>query len=380
MPSIFKNTRFDFRRKNDEDGSIPSPRPYNLSKDDATAESLFAGTSAGAVMERATTIHRTNPPHPDIIQGNPLTFLCAWLISAVLAIFIPWIQWSVKKHRYQNYMYNNNGQGYNYQQAPQGEMLYDINNCKWWKFRCQPIYINQNGDFVNNQQAAPSWWNAWGTTQEQMDQNIQQGIAPTSLKFVYAWQMLMFSAVVFYGFLAIVQRRETSSGLMMVLLVWANYSFLSMLMLAAGSILSDEQDLGNGGFYGQFAVLLFMTDFWYTLYGLAFALVLWVRSTMATKRIRSLEKAAASIPTQVEMYNPVQIITPTGSEAVDQSTDPVLEYRAFNGSYSEPETEETEKGTVTNYQAYKEPAPKETKETKKKTVQDDDVDDFVKVI
>ena len=79
----------------------------------------------------------------------------------------------------------------------------------------------------------------------------------------------MFLGILYYGYNAISKRRSTSS-LVAVLMVWANFNFLSMWMLANGAISVDGRGLENSGFYGQFSVLMFMTDFWYTIFGIIF--------------------------------------------------------------------------------------------------------------
>jgi hypothetical protein len=68
------------------------------------------------------------------------------------------------------------------------------------------------------------------------------------------------------------------TGLLVALVVFGNMSFLSLFMLAEGSIVTDAEYIQDiGGFYGQFSVLMFITDVWYILFCTAFAVVFGMR-------------------------------------------------------------------------------------------------------
>jgi len=57
---------------------------------------------------------------------------------------------------------------------------------------------------------------------------------------------------------------------MIALALFANMSFLSMWWLADGSIVTDTEYVQQTGFYGQFAVLMFITNAWYVLFGIVY--------------------------------------------------------------------------------------------------------------
>lgn len=225
----------------------------------------------------------------------------AWIVSGVAAVLIPLIFRTIHMKKYRNeYMkyywqqeyeqyaqqrqqnYEKYGNQYNYGGAymadyDQNEYA-DVNNCKWWKLNCFSFFVNQEGEAMEDQVWAPNWYSGFMTTEEErqeMQDNLEQ---PGSLKFVYVWQILMFAVIGWYG-LKVIHQNRNPSGLIVALLVWANFAFISMWLMADGSIVTDGQLVKRSGFYGQMSVLIFMSNFWYFIHGLAFVLVFWIRST-----------------------------------------------------------------------------------------------------
>jgi hypothetical protein len=215
-------------------------------------------------------------------QG-PVPFLAAWVTVGFLTLIIPYFRWSTMKNKYQEAygQYNQNDENY------VGEAdEYDTNHCWWYQWNCQSYYTNGNGEGV----WIPNWYSGWYTSEEELARANENGESPGALKFVFAWQMLMFLAILGYGF-SVIRNSKPSSGLFGILLVWANVSFLSMWMLASGVIQTDGDLLELVGFYGQFSVLMFITDFWYTLFGLVFALALCIRAQSAKSKQNSTSKS-----------------------------------------------------------------------------------------
>jgi hypothetical protein len=113
------------------------------------------------------------------------------------------------------------------------------------------------------------------------DTNANSG----AIKFVYAWQLIMFVGLLAYGAIVLfkfrgplAQSRMALWSLLLLLFVWMNFSFIIMWLLGNGSIYTEGRELeAVGGFYNQFSVLLFMTEFWYLLWSLCFCVALAVR-------------------------------------------------------------------------------------------------------
>ena len=242
----------------------------------------------------------TNPPSPMV--NNLLSV--AWGLCGALTVIGPSIYRNMKMGKYQNmwYKYNweeaqqqyeqnqneyyeNNyenqymqyyGQG-NYQyQWEQMRGNYDVNQCKWYQFNCFPYYINENGEPEPMAGWYPSWFSGWTITEEEREQMLEDGETSRALVFTYVWQIIMFIIILAYGFIVIRQNRVVS-GITVALIVFANMSFLAMWMLADGSIITDGEDVQNLGFFGQFPVLMFITNASYVIFGIVFASIFVIR-------------------------------------------------------------------------------------------------------
>mmetsp|Transcript_85561 Transcript_85561/g.173588 ORF Transcript_85561/g.173588 Transcript_85561/m.173588 type:complete len:298 (-) Transcript_85561:216-1109(-) len=248
-------------------------------------------------------VRKITPKRGESIDSlnNTLFFNFVWIVSGVVSVLIPLIYRIIHMKRYrEEYMkyywqqeyeeyaeerkenyekygnsYNNGGYGEEYQQNGEYE---DVNKCRWWDFNCFSFFVNKDGEPQEDQEWAPAWYSGFIVTEQQrqeMEDNLEQ---PGSLKFVYVWQMMMFLVILWYGSVVIRQQRNIT-GLIIALLVWSNFAFLSMWLMADGSIVSDGQSVKRTGFYGQMSVLIFMTNFWYFLHGLFFLVLFWLRSS-----------------------------------------------------------------------------------------------------
>merc|ERR1712085_242220 len=79
------------------------------------------------------------------------------------------------------------------------------------------------------------------------------------------------------------RQKRIVTGLLLSLFVFANMSFLSMWMLADGSIYIDGEYVQRRGFYGQFSVLVFMANAWYVLFGVIFLVVFGLKASRMNK-------------------------------------------------------------------------------------------------
>lgn len=224
----------------------------------------------------------TNPPSP----GANNLLAAAWLVGGALTILGPLIYRTVKIGNYQNLfeMYNweeaQQNQYYNqdnYQyQWEQMRGSYDINQCKWWQLNCFPYYINENGEPEPMAGWYPSWFSGWAQTEEEREQMMEDGETSSAIIFTYVWQIIMFIVILTYGFIVIKQNRIVT-GVTVALVVFANMAFLALWMLADGSIITDGEYIEKVGFYGQFPVLMFMTNAWYFVFGIVFAAIFAIR-------------------------------------------------------------------------------------------------------
>uniref|UniRef100_A0A7S4AAV4 Uncharacterized protein n=1 Tax=Pseudo-nitzschia australis TaxID=44445 RepID=A0A7S4AAV4_9STRA len=253
---------------------------------------------------------------PNLSQANDAVLSFIWIVSGVLTVLIPLIYRTIRKNMYrEEYMkyfweeeyeyyaeqrkqnYENDANGYNYGGAYTANAYseyMDVNRCRWWQLNCFSFFVNSEGEPMEDQEWMPAWYSGFSLTEEEraeMQDNLEQ---PGSLKFVYVWQIVLFLALGVYGVMVIQQNRNPT-GLIIGLLVWSNFAFLSMWLMADGSIITEGQDVKRTGFYGQMSVLIFMTNFWYFLHGLAFLLVFWIRaSSMAEEDKKEKEQRTAA--------------------------------------------------------------------------------------
>lgn len=245
--------------------------------------------------------------------SNTVMLSIVWIVSGVLTVLVPLVYRTIHKNKYReiymSYFWQEEYQAYeqqlqqNYQQYGNsynygGAYMYDgsgerewvdVNNCKWYQINCFSFYANRDGEPMPDQEWYPRWFSGFTTTEEEqqeMEANLEQ---PGSLKFVYVWQLLMFVVIGWYGMLVIRQNRNPT-GLIVALVVWANFSFLSMWLMADGGIVTDGEQVKRSGFYGQISVLIFMSNFWYFLHGLAFVVVFWLRASfLAQERQKEIK-------------------------------------------------------------------------------------------
>lgn len=105
---------------------------------------------------------------------------------------------------------------------------------------------------------------------------MEDGETSSAMIFVYVWQLIMFLIILAYGFIVIRQNRVVT-GVSVALVVFTNMCFLCMWLLADGSIVTDGEYVQRTGFYGQFAVLMFITNAWYVVFGLIFSAIFAIR-------------------------------------------------------------------------------------------------------
>jgi hypothetical protein len=89
----------------------------------------------------------------------------------------------------------------------------------------------------------------------------------------------MFIAILLYGVFILVKRQSTS-GLRLSLILFAQFALLSLRMMGQGVISLDDRDLEDSiyGWYGQIGALMAYTSFWYVLYCIVFTIAFTVRA------------------------------------------------------------------------------------------------------
>ena len=296
--------------------------------------------------------------HMRKVTYSNLFLLVAWLLLGTAAILIPVISRSMKMKNYNNmyymynweeanqdyqqqqeeyyqqqyqngggqnggnanYNYNYNGQqgqgqgqgqnaeenywqnGNSYSQWEQMTGKWDLNNCRWYQMSCYPYYINDNGQPVPTEGWYPGWFSGWSRSEEEREQMNEDGETSMAMKFIYIWQMLMFLILLAYGCVVVRQKRIVT-GLWIALFMFTNMSFLSMWMLADGSIYTDGEYVQRRGFYGQLSVLAFMANAWYVAFGLIFMLVFGLKARRMNKEAEDKIQSDAQLQLQQPQHH-----------------------------------------------------------------------------
>jgi hypothetical protein len=208
-----------------------------------------------------------------------------WVATGILTVAVPLIfrtmkvkDWKLTQLQYgwegqyqqqmeqQQYYYQNAG-GYYRSKWEQMRQSYDMNECKWWQFGCFRYFTNNDGEVEAGAGWYPIWYSGWAKTDDERQELQELGLSSGSMYFVYVWQILMFLVILGYGYIVLKQDRPLT-GLMVALVVYANMCFLAMWWLADGSIITDSEYVQATGFYGQFPVLMFITNAAYVLFGI----------------------------------------------------------------------------------------------------------------
>lgn len=269
-----------------------------------------------------------------------------WVASGFLTVVVPLVfrNMRVRDFRELNMMYNwdqewqqqqqgqydyansanwNGGQYY----ANQYESMrqnYDINGCRWWQLNCYPYYINADGDAQPEAGWFPSWYSGWAKTEEEREELRDAGLTSAAMRFVYVWQILTFAVILAYGFVVLKQKRFVT-GLLIALVVFANMCFLAMWWLADGSIVIDSDYVQATGFYGQFAVLVFITNASYVFFGLVHSgILVWHGHSMQEEAERAGEQHQPE-PTTSHTPNYWHMDTPSTKVSPNESGWTVVE-------------------------------------------------------
>lgn len=258
----------------------------------------------------------------------------SWIISGLLAIFIPITIWSVHRNSYFNsygsYIqaqdYYDNAKRYYEQQQENKNNYYNYNGnnnyyngnqsnykeCSWINWACRKrqwqyaTYSQDNNGDGNVNQQMPSWFIFFGGETEQMqrwrEENNEDGAeggrrnqsaaSGGALNFVYFLTLGLFLTLVVFGAMIIKKRNTptsstTGAGSLMnmthltVFLVITMIIGLMNLIMTVGILSSgDEKDNEDSyyGWYGQTAVLVAYTDFWMMLFSFSFLIAFQIKN------------------------------------------------------------------------------------------------------
>lgn len=199
-----------------------------------------------------------------------------WFGGGGLSIFLPLISFGVARIRLHQQQ-QNNGEG---EGDGGGEAGY--NTCHWWQWGCN-TYYQEDGDQQqqqnnnNDDQPSTPWWWFFADEETRRKREESQSNNP-ALVFVYVWSLVLFCAILYFG------HRELRNGsdlyrVVACLAVFANFSFLTMFLIGGlQGVETEGRELEEQGFYAQFSVMMFLSNFYWTLFAASFALFFTVQA------------------------------------------------------------------------------------------------------
>jgi len=256
--------------------------------------------------------------------------LFGYLLSSCLAVIIPTSKWIQERNKYYSYA----GQYVEYEQQQrqyEEQQNGDYNNynyasssvCSWWNYRCRirmqryQEYAQQNedrnGEGAYMRAMLPDWFFFFGGEIEQDEREREEmgmGKNEGSVKFVYAWLMVMFVGLTIFAMHSMWVGKDRM-GLIVALLLFGQFSLLNLLT-SVQAVETENRQMEDSiyGWYGQFAVLLAYTDFWIMLHCFLAAAVLGLMRLFENKRASSAE----AVQEDIEGYRREEDVIPAEGE------------------------------------------------------------------
>jgi uncharacterized Tic20 family protein len=162
------------------------------------------------------------------VRRNPL--LMAWNVSTFISVIVPLIVYWVRRS--------------NEQASGDGE---NNNGWTWW-------WSNNNNENNNDNEQGGWWYRFWSGENDRREEEQGSG----GLVFVYLWTLVMFVVLVYHGHGHILSRSSNGSFLL-ALFMFANLSFVALLLTGISIRNMDERAMEEQGFFGMFAGCMVMT-------------------------------------------------------------------------------------------------------------------------
>ena len=198
-----------------------------------------------------------------VFQPNA-KFLSVLYGSAMVVFFLPLLTFTWARLTHQNNDENEQQNNNNYDNNQQHNYNQQ-QNCHWWQWSCSDNYQYEENNSRDERDNALPWWWPWAEDERRRD---PEEMASPTLVVIYIWTLLMLGGILFYAYKTVKDLRDMV-GLAVSFLMLANFSFISCLYLGSleGAVEDDGRVVEEQGFYGQFGVLLYLTNFCATIFG-----------------------------------------------------------------------------------------------------------------
>lgn len=254
---------------------------------------------------------------------DPWPVVAGWVVSAAVAVAVPWAHWNKKKqmyYKYAGYMVEYQNQQ---RQGENGQQQYYGNNCSWWQWGCsnnqygnnnyqnqqqqQQQYQNANYNQQYNQNGMrfPSWFmRLGGTTEEdrrQREEQMGDAGAPSAVRLIHAWTNILFIGLVIFGAVSLARGTNLNS-VRTAFFIFLQAAIMMMILIPQGAISTEDREMENSvyGWYGQLGVLMVYQDFWYALYSVFACIFLTVRMIFVQRQARAVTASSANYKTMDE--------------------------------------------------------------------------------
>lgn len=193
--------------------------------------------------------------------------------SAMVVFVVPLLIFGVARVTHGNENQQNDDQDEDNNYNNQGQYDNQQNGgCRWWQWGCNDNYQYEQNDSRDEEENALPWW--WPWSEDERRREAEDMASPT-LVVIYLWTLLMVGGILFYAYKTVKDLRDMV-GLAVSLLMLANFAFISCLYLGSleGAVQDDGRVIEEQGFYGQFGVLLYLTNLFATIFGVAWFFII----------------------------------------------------------------------------------------------------------
>ena len=204
-------------------------------------------------------------------------FLCVYFSTAALTWIVPLIIMGSARARLARQQEGDDNANNNNQDDQQEY----YNTCRWWQWGCNSQYYgdaNQEEQRQDDQELGTPWWWFFSKEDDKRRREESQSNNP-AMVLVYIWSLLLFSALVWFGYRQLKHGSDLYRACI-AFAVFGNFSFMTLFLLGGleGGVQTEGPELEEQGFYGQFGVMMFLTNLFYAVFAAAFAIVFWIRA------------------------------------------------------------------------------------------------------
>lgn len=193
-------------------------------------------------------------------------FLWGWFGGALAATVIPLITFGAARIMLYKRLQNDN------QDDDQNNNEDQYVSCKWYQWGCNNNDDQDQAENENQDQTTPWWW--FFGSEDQRRRRDEEGRCSPALVLAYCWTLVLFMSILYFGYREL-KNMSDLNRVSAALAVFANTAFVTMILLAGveGAIETEGRELEERGFYSQFGVMMFLTNLFWLVHAVTFAVL-----------------------------------------------------------------------------------------------------------